>query len=184
MKNYLLMAVLLTSCAEVKYNKIPVDGKDGHNGDSCVINQMANGAIITCGSSSAIIMNGLNGLDGTDGENGTNGLNGTNGTNGHDGANGLNGVDAPHSIGIAGYIYPCGNEFANDEMFLRLTDGSIIAVYDGGNYLSRLVKLAPGSYITTDRGGAQCYVAVDANLNVVTSPIAATGLATNTFLPH
>jgi hypothetical protein len=90
----------------------------------------------------------------------------------YNGVNGLNG-----SSGILGPIFPCGKEFANDEVFLRLSDGSILAVYDGGNFLSRLVLIAPGSYITTDRTGVQCQVRVDSNLNVTTSPTAATGAA-------
>ena len=85
----------------------------------------------------------------------------------------------PKGITILGYIFPCGTEFSNDEVFMRLSDGNILAVYDGGNYLSRLVLLAPGNYITTDRTGSNCNVRVDAALNVTTSPTAATGLATN-----
>lgn len=85
------------------------------------------------------------------------------------------GIDG--SSGILDFIYPCGTEFANDEVFLRLADGSILAVYDGGNLLSRLVRLSPGNYVTTDRTGAQCQVNVDSNLNVTTSPTAATGAA-------
>lgn len=88
-------------------------------------------------------------------------------------------VTVPNGISILGYIFPCGNEFANDEIFLRMSDGNVMALYDGGDLLSRLVLLAPGAYRTTDRAGVQCTINVDSQLNVVTSPTAATGLALN-----
>lgn len=105
---------------------------------------------------------GVPGQNGSDGHNGTSGTNGANGTscevsNANGGAlvtcgntsqmiyAGQNGA-----IGIEGYIYPCGINFSNDEIFLRLTDGKILALYDGGANQDRLVLLAPGNYITTD----------------------------------
>lgn len=92
---------------------------------------------------------------------------------------GTQSIAVPKGMTILGYIYPCGNEFANDEIFLRLSDGNILMVYDGGNFLSRLALAVPMTYVTTDRTGAQCTVKVDSALNVVTSPTAATGLAIN-----
>lgn len=167
MKYLILVAALaLAGCADRKV-EATVQGAPGINGSSCTTHQMENGAIISCtDGTSSVIYNGVNGLNGSNGQNGVDGINGTNGVDGQNG-----------SSGILGYIYPCGNEFANDEVFLRLADGNILAVYDGGNLLSRLVLLAPGNYITTDRTGAQCQVNVSSNLNVTTSPTAATGMA-------
>lgn len=156
MKKLLLAFVLLamTSCADRKL-EATVTAVNGTNGISCNVRSVDGGALIGCSDGSqSFVANGSNGV------NGINGINGTNGTNA---------VLAP--------IYPCGSEFANDEIFLRLADGTILAVYDGGNLLSRLVLLAPGNYITTDRTGVQCQVRVDSNLNVTTSPTAATGAA-------
>lgn len=116
-------------------------GPSGANGKNCTVKQLSNGAIISCpdGSSAAI----YNGKDGEDGE------------------------DAPKVIGIHSYIKPCLDEFANDEIFIRLTDGNILAVYDGGPHEDRLVLVAPGDYITTDRDrNKTCHLNVDQYLNV------------------
>ena len=153
------------------------NGTNGTNGVSCSVSQLSNGARITCGTSVAFVYNGLNGTNGT---NGTNGANGTScsvsNANGgalitcgntsqmiYDGQNGAVGPVGPqgpqgqpgqnalaNAIGIEGYIYPCGINFSNDEIFLRLTDGKILALYDGGANQDRLVLLAAGNYITTD----------------------------------
>lgn len=181
-------------------NQLPVfiadgeDGKDGKDGKSCSVSQQNNGAKITCGNSVAFVYNGTNGTNGTsctvsnvsggakitcgntsqiiyDGEDGAVGPVGPQGPQGEPGENAL-----ANAIGIKGYIYPCGQEFNNDEIFLRLTDGKILALYDGGPHLDRLVLLAPGNYVTTDRNGASCNINVSNNLTVTTSPAPATGL--------
>ena len=154
------LAALISSCAD-RSLEATVTAQNGQNGVSCMAQNAPGGALISCSDGSQAFVS--NGTDGTNGQNGTNGINGTNGTNG--------------TSAVIDYIYPCGTEFANDEVFLRLADGSILAVYDGGNLLSRLVRLSPGNYVTTDRTGAQCQVNVDSNLNVTTSPTAATGAA-------
>jgi hypothetical protein len=100
------------------------DGRNGRDGASCSIRDTSNGALITCGSNSVAIL---------------------------DGERGPQGLAAPTVIGISAYIRPCGNEFANDEIFLRMSDNNILALYDGGPHEDRLVLLAPGNYITTDR---------------------------------
>lgn len=195
----ILVAAIIAACSK-KTEQITIKGENGHdgvNGSSCSVEQLENGAKMSCTDGSfAYIYNGRDGVDGTNGTNGVdgsscsisgnlsgatvtcsngtsatilNGLNGTNGTNGQsctlqDLANGVkitcgsqsaivyDGEDADTSvIGIAGYIKPCGEEFNNDEIFLRMTDGNILALYDGGPHEDRLVLLAPGNYITTDR---------------------------------
>jgi hypothetical protein len=178
-------------------NQFPVFIHDGEDGEDCKVKQLSNGARITCGNSVAYVYNGVNGQNGTscsianasggaritcgstsqmiyDGEDGAVGPTGPQGPQGEPGQNAL-----ANAIGIKGYIYPCGQEFANDEIFLRLTDGKILALYDGGPHLDRLTLLAPGSYVTTDRNGAQCRVTVSANLDVSSTPSATTGQALN-----
>lgn len=107
------------------------------NGQSCSVQQASNGAIVTCGSSSAVILNGKDAAPST-------------------------------SIGIASYVYPCGkNEFANDEIFLRLTDGNLLGLYDGGPNLDRLALLSPGNYVTSDRDGCKkCYFTITNDLKI------------------
>jgi hypothetical protein len=189
----ILVAIGIAACSK-KTEQITIKGENGHdgvNGSSCSVEQLENGAKMSCTDGSfAYIYNGRDGSNGTNGvdgsscsisgtssgasvtcSNGTSAaiLNGLNGTNGQscsiqDLANGAkitcgsqsaiiyDGEDADTSvIGIAGYIKPCGAEFNNDEIFLRMTDGNILALYDGGPHEDRLVLLAPGNYITTDR---------------------------------
>jgi len=112
------------------------------NGQSCSVQQASNGAIVTCGSSSAVILNGKDAAPST-------------------------------SIGIASYVYPCGkNEFANDEIFLRLTDGNLLGLYDGGPNLDRLALLSPGNFVTTDRDGCKkCYFTITNDLKIVNERI-------------
>lgn len=156
---YIYAALLLAAISSCSNKKLEAT-VTAVPGTSCSTVTLLNGAIIKCADgTSSVIFNGLNG---------SNGLNGTNGSNGENGSN-----------SILGYIYPCGTEFANDEIFIRLADGNILAVYDGGDYLSRLVLLAPGYYVTTDRQKNRCEVKVDKELNVYTSPKEATGLAIN-----
>jgi hypothetical protein len=178
-------------------SQLPVFIADGEDGDDCKVKQLSNGARITCGHSVAFVYNGVNGQNGAscsvsnvpegakitcgntsqiiyDGEDGAVGPVGPQGPQGEPGENAL-----ANAIGIRGYIYPCGQEFANDEIFLRLTDGKILALYDGGPNLDRLTLLAPGSYVTTDRSGTQCRLTVDSNLNVSSTPSPTTGQALN-----
>lgn len=190
----LVALVALTSCIE---NKHFVDDASlkGANGSSCTTKQMANGALIECtdGSISVIIngadgtagLNGTNGVDGVNGTNGSNGtngvdgVNGTNGTNGMDGTNGLNGTNGVNGtngsngqnasgIYIIEVINPCGAEFASEEVFLRLSNGTILALYDGGPNLDRLSLLTPGSYVTTDsNSNHSCSFTVNSSMQVI-----------------
>jgi hypothetical protein len=154
-----------------------MNGTNGANGTSCSISNVDGGAKITCGSTSQMVYDGTNGHNGAVGPTGPQGPAGPQGQPGAPGENAL-----ANAIGIKGYIYPCGVEFNNDEIFLRLTDGKILAVYDGSTAanpdLSRLALLAPGSYRTTDRLGTQCLLSVDNNLNVDSTP-QTTGLRLN-----
>jgi hypothetical protein len=116
------------------------DGRNGRDGASCSIRDTSNGALITCGNNSVAIL---------------------------DGERGPQGLAAPTVIGISAYIKPCGDEFANDEIFLRMSDNNILALYDGGPHEDRLVLLAPGNYITTDRNrNRTCNFTVSQSLEI------------------
>lgn len=148
-------------------------GLAGQNGASCSMVRIENGVRISCGEDSQDLFNGLNGTNGQAGAVGATGAVGPVGPQGPQGQAGTNAL--ANAIGIAGYIYPCGNEFDNDEIFLRLTDGKILALYDGGPNEDRLALLAPGNYRTTDRNGNQvCNVNVSSTL-VVTSSLGQQG---------
>lgn len=116
------------------------NGSNGLNGASCTVNKVGAAATITCGNSSAVI---------TDGAKGDKGDKGNTGNTGATGATGPAGTNAS-GIYISEVINPCGEEFANDEVFLRLSTGRILALYDGGANQDRLALIAPGNYITTD----------------------------------
>lgn len=54
---------------------------------------------------------------------------------------------------IVAFIHPCGLVGSNREIFMQLSTGQLVAVYDGDTTTNpdrtRLVQLAPGNYITT-----------------------------------
>ena len=113
------------------------NGEDGQDGTSCTVNKVGNAATITCGNSSAVVVDGVKGDKGDKGDTGNTGATGPAGTN-------------ASGIYITGVINPCGVEFSNEEVFLRLSTGRILALYDGGANQDRLALIAPGNYITTD----------------------------------
>lgn len=113
------------------------NGRDGLNGTSCSVNKVGNSATITCGTSSAVVVDGAKGDKGDTGATGETGQTGATGQN-------------ASGIYITEIINPCGVEFANDEVFIRLSTGRILALYDGGPNQDRLALIAPGNYITTD----------------------------------
>lgn len=147
------------------------NGLNGNNGTSCSVSQLSNGARITCGNNVAFVYNGTNGTNGSSCvvSNLNNGVRITCGNTSQDLYDGEDGQDSPltNAIGIASYIRPCGNEFDNDEILLRMTDGNILALYDGGPNEDRLALLAPGNYITTDRNkNHTCHFTVTNSLQI------------------
>lgn len=138
----LVAAIALAGCAERKV-EATVQGAAGTNGSSCTTHQMEGGAIISCtDGTSSIVYNGVNGLTGATGATG--------------------------SDGILEVINPCGEEFANDEVFLRLSSGRILALYDGGPNQDRLVLLAPGNYISTDTAASKsCSFTVTSDYKII-----------------
>lgn len=124
-------------------------GETGANGTSCGVTQLANGALITCGANSAVVLNGLNGTDGVDGQDGE---------DGEDGEDALSGL-----IGIKEILSPCGNTDAHHEVLLRLSNDSVLALYDGGPNLDRFSLLIPNlTYTTTDSHNNQCVFSINA----------------------
>ena len=125
-------------------------GAAGSAGESCSVQAAVNGALITCGGNSVLVLNGLNGSDG------------------QDGADGQDGQDAPPTAySVVELIDPCGDKPGKfDEVFLRLANGMLVASFsDNQNGLNtRFSVLTPGSYQTTD--GTGCFFSVDANLNL------------------
>jgi hypothetical protein len=91
---------------------------------------------------------GLNGAAGIPGEDGEPGINGADGTNGQD--------------SIIEVIDPCGKQSDTDEVFFRLSDGLVYAVYaDVKGSKIHLVQLIPGNWVTTDQTG--CYFTFNAD---------------------
>lgn len=117
------------------------NGTNGSNGTSCTVSQANNGALITCGNTSIVVLNGVDG---------------TNGTDGHDGA------DAPPTAYSVTEMYnPCGDNSGYDEVLLHLANGEWVAHYAGGGNVQFLTVLTPGSYVTTDQ--SPCYFTLNAN---------------------
>lgn len=60
---------------------------------------------------------------------------------------------------IVSFIYPCQDTSNNQELLIRLSDGSILGIFDGDTSnnpgQTRLVELAPGNYITTDQNNTR-----------------------------
>lgn len=138
MKKLIILALLLSGCI----NKKTVIQH------ACTTSTTATGASISCPDGTIVEIS-----NGAKGETGTQGAQGNIGPAGEAGKNGL---DAVLEV-----IRPCGDEFANDEIFLKTSSG-IVAVYDGGASLDRLVLLADGHYITSDRTSVQkCYFDVE-----------------------
>lgn len=105
------------------------NGTNGLNGTSCTVNKVGTVSTITCGNSVATVLDGATGATGATGPAGTN----------------------ASGIYISEILNPCGVEFNNEEVLLKLSNGRILALYDGGANEDRLALLAPGNYITTDR---------------------------------
>lgn len=93
---------------------------------------------------------------------------GARGQIGQTGASGQNGVSPQlQGIWIVSYIRPCGETFNGAEIFLRMSDNNILALYDGGPHEDRLTLLYPGNFITTDRNSNHtCHFTINAQLQI------------------
>lgn len=123
-------------------------GSDGSNGQSCTVQTVvpsveapAGGALILCGDSSVLLLNGVDGEDG---------------------------ADAPQTpYSIVEVIDPCGDASGiYDEIIIRLgTDELVASFSDNANGKNtRLSLLVPGTYQTTD--GSNCVFTVSGDLEV------------------
>lgn len=168
-KLLLLIAVLSTGCARVRYHDIVgqdgAPGAPGQDGSSCGVEQLTNGARIACtNGTQAFISNGIDGLNGTNGQDGADGQDGEDGADGQDGQSivgpqGPPGISPPAgAYDIVGIVEPCAA--TNREVLLRLRDGRLLAHYSAGS-AQFLALLGPGTYQLTD-GGPTCTFTVGA----------------------
>lgn len=134
-------------------------GAQGVKGSSCSINQLANGAIITCTDGTMATI--LNGTQGVQGDTGTQG---DTGAQGSQGAQGSAGSDAPQSaFQIIQVIDPCGTQPGFNEVLLKTADGHLLAHYADGTK-QFLTLLTPNSYVTTDF--TPCYFIVNSDYSI------------------
>jgi len=125
------------------------NGSDGLPGSSCSVQATTNGAAITCGTSAPVMV--------------------TNGATGATGQQGPAGTLPSGAIFISAILTPCASSFVNhDEILLKLSNGKVIAVFDGGPNEDRLTFLVPGvMYRTTDHNNPNrtCDFKIDSNGN-------------------
>lgn len=128
-------------------------GPIGPAGSSCTATQIAagdavltdGGAIINCGTTSAMISNGRDGLNGTDGTNGT-----------------------TSAYAITSILDPCGDAPGiSDEVFLKLADGTILwlQVDNASGLNARLSIAQPGNWVTTDGDNCQFTLNADGTIS-------------------
>lgn len=64
-------------------------------------------------------------------------------------------IEPVNGATIVSFIYPCEDTSNNQELLIRLSNGSILGIFDGDTTSNpgqtRLVELAPGNYVTTDQ---------------------------------
>ena len=125
-------------------------GPAGSDGASCTVQAVVadpsgpapnGGALLTCGTTSTLVLNGSPGDPGPQGEPGT--------------------PAPPTAYSVVAVIDPCGDAPGIfDEVFLRLANGQVIASFsdDGGGTNTRLSVLIDGSFTTSD--GSSCAFAV------------------------
>lgn len=124
-------------------------GATGLAGQSCTVSKVGTASTIKCGTSQVVVNDGATGATGATGAAGANGQN----------ANG---------IYITSIVNPCGSNWNNDEVFLKLSNGRLLALYDGGANDDRLTLITPGNYRTTDTSsGKYCTFTVNNDYNVI-----------------
>lgn len=134
----------------VQTQYITCDGAVGSSGLGCSVVKTGRDAIITCGNNSVTISDGATGSIGPMGPSGV----------------------LPSGIFISEFLNPCGAEFNNDEVLMKMSNGKIVGVYDGGPNEDRLTIFAPGDYITTDRNNnIQCRFTLNSSGNLVNQKI-------------
>jgi hypothetical protein len=130
-------------------------GIQGVPGSSCSVARKAgdNYVTVSCPQQTDVVI--------YDGLQGQQGLKGDKGDQGETGATGQAGA------GVS-VLYPCGRG-THTEIFLKLSTGEIVAVYDGGPNDDRLTLLIQGvTYTTTDRDTRNnCLFKLDSDNNIV-----------------
>ena len=145
------------------------------------------GLLFLCGCVTEEIKNGKDGIDGTIGPTGAIGQTGPTGQNGNDGLNGqpcevtqteegaliecynssaviMNGTNGISPV--LETIEPCNDVIVPfPEVFLRLSNGKLIAYFTDFDRNNHLAVLTPNTYMTTD--GKDCYFQVDENNNII-----------------
>lgn len=96
-------------------------GPQGPKGDSCTIQAVVNGALISCQDGTNVVI--LNGEDGDDAP--------------------------PTPYTVVSLVDPCGPQGSYDEVLMRLGNGQLMAHYANGSQ-QFLTIVGPGSYVTTD----------------------------------
>jgi hypothetical protein len=145
-------------------------GAKGEPGLSCTIKQVDAGALIKCDGAEATIYSGVKG------EHGDPGLNGTScwlteAEGGHlitcpDDSSTLILDGRPGMDAVVEKIVPCGRqEGVFNEVLLRLSDRTLVALFDDGSERGYfLSEIGPGSYTTSDV--KKCQFQVDDLYNV------------------
>ncbi len=126
-----LIAILISACGPHRSGTPGTDGLPGSPGIGCSVQDVANGAVITCGSDSVIIFDGVAGADGADAP--------------------------PTAYSVVEMINPGGDGPGFDEVLLRLANGQIVAHFSSGG-LQFLTILSSGNYVTTDAGAVHFIV--------------------------
>lgn len=133
---------------------VGAQGPAGQDGVSCSVQDVLTGALapnggalITCGLSSTLVVNGAPGANGAAGQDGQDA--------------------APSAYSIVEVIDPCGNAAGvYDEVILKMANGTLIASFSENNNgkNTRLSVLPQGNYQTTD--GTSCNFSVSNTNNV------------------
>lgn len=165
----LFLACLMMGCAQPQKGDAGASGAPGNPGtpglpgtpgQDCNVTTLVpshdtptGGALITCGVNSVVVVNGASGANGA------------------------------ASYVIIGSIDPCGPSGGQDEIFLLMASGNVVALYtDSSSALTaRLSYIRDGvGYTTTDNSGCQFNLTTDVNgLRTIqyTTPVA---VGTNT----
>lgn len=148
-------------------------GREGPKGLSCTVKPIEGGSLIKCDGSEETIYNGVPGKDGTQGNPGLNGTSCwlTEAEGGHlitcpDGSSTLILDGRPGMDAVVERIVPCERqEGVFNEVLLRLSDRTLVALFDDGSERGYfLSELTPGKYTTSDV--KKCTFEVDDLLNV------------------
>lgn len=124
-----------------------LQGPAGADGSSCSVQQLSNGARISCTDGTEVVI--LNGEVGATGPQGPAGVPGTPGSSA-----------PPTAYSVVSVIDPCGKQATFDEVLLKLYNGQILAHYASGSN-QFLTFITPGNYVTTD--GTHCYFTLNSN---------------------